>query len=227
MPRLARQQCIDALILRRQGRGRHRSRRPPVSQFFHHVIHLLHQFGPVPEQLVATRAEPRAHVTGHRKDFAALFGRVRHGNQRAALCGCFDDHDAQTQTADNAVAPRKRPPIGLGPEGKFGDDRTALADRAVEPAMAGGIDHIGAAAQHRDGAATDLQRCLVGGAVNAVGQTADDADAARDETVRQFAGDLHAVFRGFARPDNRHGRPHEIIRPQREEQRRRSGYLPQ
>ena len=135
---------------------------------------------------MTTRAEPRAHIAGYGKDLAALFDRVRYGDQRAAFCGRFDDHDAQSQTANDAVTPRKRPPIGLGPEGKFGDDCTVLADRTVKPAMTSGIDQTTSAPQPNTARVRLPAFSAAAWAARHQyrNQTADDAYTPLDETVR-------------------------------------------
>ena len=153
------------------------------------------------------RADPAAAECCRRRDHQYAVARakvVRKRTHRRALeTGTGISYSALQCPSSSTTSST----FSMGPKGKFGYNRTALADRMVEPAMASRIDHVSAAAQYRDGATTSLQRCRVGGAVNTVSQTADDAYTPLDETVRQFAGDLHTVFRGFAQSDNSHGWP--------------------
>src|SRR6185436_18374870 len=100
-------------------------------------------------------------VARHCQNVAALPKRAIGCDERAALVGSLDDDDGERESADDAIAIRKMVLQRQRPRRKLADDRALLADLVREPRMLARIDHIDAAAEHRDGGPAALERAAM------------------------------------------------------------------
>ena len=118
---------------------------------------------------------------------------------------------SDARPGDRAVARGKAPAKRPEARRHLGDRACAAHERAVQAALAGGIGDVGAAGEHGDRRAADLERARVRGGVDAQRHAADDRDAGGRQPAAEAARHLEAVGAGAARADDRDGR--RVVRP--------------
>ncbi len=111
------------------------------------------------------------------------------------------------------------PCLRLGTERQFGDDRALARQCLVQPAIFFGIDDIDPAGDN--GNAAGLERAQMRCGVDAAGQARHNDDPALPERGGEIAAEAPAVSRGVARPDHRHDRAAQQLRPPEHGQDRR------
>ena len=111
------------------------------------------------------------------------------------------------------------PRLRLGSERQFGDDRSLARQCLVQSPVFFGVDDIDAAGN--DGDAAGFERAQMRGGIDAARQARDDDDAALPERRGEVAAETPAIGRGVARPDHRHDRTAEQLRPPEHGQDRR------
>ena len=84
------------------------------------ILRHLHENGALAEQAICAPAFARINRPGDRKHIAVLVEGKLGGDQRAAFATGLNDDRAQTQAADDAVAPGKVMRLWGRAQGKFG-----------------------------------------------------------------------------------------------------------
>ena len=147
-------------------------------------------------------------AAGHGEHLAALLHGVPGGNQRPGALGGFDDDHAQAQAGDDSIALRKRAGKRRRARRVFADHCAVQNDFVGQRLVFRRIDVQHAAAEHGDRAAAGLQRPAMSGGVDAAGQAADDRIAAAGQASRQPFGLGQAVLGAVARADDGDGQCH-------------------
>ena len=117
-------------------------------------------------------------MAGHSINVAALFERLRHANQRAAIHARLDYQQTVAPPADDSIAHRKRLAVRLDLHREFRNDGAASAANFFrQGGVFGRIQFRQPRADHRDGASFRGERALMRRGIDAARETADDREA--------------------------------------------------
>ncbi len=142
--------------------------------------------------------------TGQREHLATLFGSQPRRDQRAGLQPGFDHQGAQCEAGNDPVAPWKMIRARRRARREFADQRAVRRDPLGQRVMLARVDPIRAGADHRHRRGARLQRCHVGGAVDAVGHAAGDDKTGLRERPGKRAGMRQPGPAGAARTHDGH-----------------------
>ena len=98
------------------------------------------------------------------------------GNQRTGTVCCLDHHYTERQAADDPVTGRKPETVRLGAKRIFTNHCPCRGYMLIQIVVARRVYNIKAASQHRNCLPFSSQCTLMGGTINAQGQTAYDAE---------------------------------------------------
>ena len=160
-------------------------------------------------QLIASHASRIGNAAGNSKYIFPLIKPLLHGDQRPALFPSLHHQDPIRQSADDAVPNRKILCRRRLSQPVLTDDASKTDSLLVKMVMLPGITDIDAAAQYAIGISSALQGPLLPGAVNAVGQTADNLHSALSQLTSETAGNLKAV--PGSRPGTNDGKSRTVI----------------
>ena len=139
----------------------HRLLRKQVLQLLHHVVHGLHKTSPVANKPVTAGVSSGESFPGDGVDLPVLLGSVARGDEGTTALRRLYHHNAQAQTADDAIAPRKGSAARSLPHGELRKHRPALQDLAVKPTVLLRKNDIGTATGNGGGVAAPFYSPLV------------------------------------------------------------------
>ena len=174
-------------------------------QLFEHISRAGDQLAvPLLNDLVRPLALRRGDRARHREDLAALVERRIYRMPGARLESRLGDQRAQRHAGQDAVAAREVVRLGPRAQRVLAEHRAAarIDDSRGQIAVLARVELVQPARHHRQGSPAPLQRRLVGQAVHAVGQAADDRQPGVGQLGAEFLRDLLAVGAGAARADH-------------------------
>ena len=193
------------------------------------VTRVDRRVAPVGEQLVGPDGGRAVHGTGHGQHrAAALSGRLHRVHRSAAGVGLHDD-ERLAQSGDEPVAGGKAPAVRARSQGRLRQEHPSLRHGLPELGVTWRIDHVQARGDDADGrAGAGSARPVVGGPVDAVGETGDDRHPGGGEVVAELGRHLPPVMGAAPGPDDRHTRALQRLElSQGEQHGRRLGVLGQ
>lgn len=152
------------------------------------------QGGSVANEIMAAAGGGAVDGAGDGVDGAAGFVGHVGGDEGAGAAGAFDNEEGAGPVGDDAVALGEGLFVGFCLKGEFGDDGAESACNFFgEGEVLGRVDLHESGAENSDGAAIGSDGALVGGGVDAAGESGDDGESGASELVGELAGDFAAV----------------------------------
>jgi hypothetical protein len=168
-------------------RGRRREVPEERAELGEHVAGPLGEGGALADERVAPPGERIVDRAGDGEHLPTLVGGEPRRDQRPALQAGLDDHHAEGEATDDAVAAREVRRQGWGAGRELGHQGAACRDPPREVAMARRVHPVGPGAQHSHGGPAGAQGAVVGLPVDAAREPARHAQPGGGELARHGA----------------------------------------
>src|SRR5437879_6048182 len=144
-------------------------------QLLDYVLNALDQSRAFLDKSIAAAGLAAQGTAGHRENLAILLECHARGDERTALLGSLDNHDAQAKSRDQPIARGKILRHRRCTERQLGNQRPSALDYGLgQLAVLGRINDIHSAAHYRDSAPASVKCSLMSVGIDSAGETADD-----------------------------------------------------